>query len=125
MGIYPTLKRLLEATILSAVAGGAAYGLTVWLAPPSVSAFLVAIIVAAITALACRDAATAVLSAVGTNSDNPWSPADDLLRFRLLIDIRMKAGTTEPRLVVSQAGYPVIRGTRYVGVFPTLLASPC
>jgi hypothetical protein len=75
MGIHPTLKRLLEAAILSAVAGGIAYGLTVWLAPPSVSAFLVAIIVAAITALAFATP-SAVLSAFGRNKESPWSPPE-------------------------------------------------
>ncbi|MEX2258307.1 MAG: hypothetical protein WD672_06315 [Woeseia sp.] len=66
MSIHPTLKRLLEATFLSTLAGGTAYGLTVWLAPPSVSAFLVAIIVASISALAVL-APAAVLRAVGKN----------------------------------------------------------
>lgn len=51
MGTHPSLKRLFAAAIFSALAGGAAYGLTAWLAPPTVSAFLVAVIVAAITAL--------------------------------------------------------------------------
>ena len=75
MGIHPTLKRLLEAAILSALAGGTAYGLTVWLAPPSVSAFLVAIIVAAITALAFATP-SAALSAFGRSKESPWSPPE-------------------------------------------------
>lgn len=74
MGIHPTLKGLLEAAILSALAGGIAYGLTVWLAPPSVSAFLVPIIVAAITALAVL-APGAVLRAVGKNGGAASSTA--------------------------------------------------
>ncbi|MDA0821861.1 MAG: hypothetical protein O3C28_05490 [Proteobacteria bacterium] len=75
MGIYPTLRRLLEAAILSALAGGTAYGLTVWLAPPSVSAFLVAIIVAAITALAFATP-SAALGAFGRSKESPWSPPE-------------------------------------------------
>ena len=43
--------RLLKAILLSALAGGLAYGVTVWLAPDSGSALFVAFIVAAITAL--------------------------------------------------------------------------
>ena len=43
--------RLLKAILLSAVAGGLAYGMTVWLASDSGSALLVALIVAAITTL--------------------------------------------------------------------------
>jgi hypothetical protein len=75
MGNHPTLKRLLEAAILSALAGGIAYGLTVWLAPPSVSALLVAIIVVAITALAVL-APAAVLRAVGKSGGDASSTAD-------------------------------------------------
>ena len=80
MGIHPTLKRLLAAATLSTLAGGTAYGLTVWFAPPSVSAFLVAIIVAAITALAVL-APVAVLRAVGKNSGNASSPSDAYYGF--------------------------------------------
>ena len=80
MGIHPTLKRLLEAAILSALAGGTAYGLTAWLAPPSVSAFLVAMIVAAITALAVLGPTT-VLRAAGKNSGNASSTSDTYYGF--------------------------------------------
>jgi tetrahydromethanopterin S-methyltransferase subunit E len=75
MRIHPTLKRLLEAAILSALAGGIAYGLTARLAPPSVSAFLVAIIVAVITALAVAVPAT-MIRAVGRKSGSAWSTPD-------------------------------------------------
>ncbi|MEX2258543.1 MAG: hypothetical protein WD672_07520 [Woeseia sp.] len=69
------MKRLLEAAILSALAGGTAYGFTVWLAPPTVSAFLVAIIVATITALGFA-LPSAVLNAVGLNNDSPSAPPE-------------------------------------------------
>ena len=75
MGIYPILKRLLEAAILSALAGGTAYGLTVWLAPPSVSAFLVAMIVAVITGLAVAMPVT-MIRAIGRKSGSPSSTPD-------------------------------------------------
>ncbi len=42
--------RLLKAILLSAIAGGLAYGVTVWLASDSRPAILVALIVAAIAA---------------------------------------------------------------------------
>ena len=48
---HPTIARLLKAILLSALAGGFAYGVTVSLAPGSESALLVPVIVAAITAL--------------------------------------------------------------------------
>ena len=43
-------RRLIEALLLSALAGGIAYGVTVWLAPDGDPALWVALIVAAITA---------------------------------------------------------------------------
>ena len=80
MRIHRTLKCLLEAAILSTLAGGTGYGLTVWLAPPSVSAFLVAMIVAAITALAVL-APVAVLRAFRKNSGNASSTCDMYYSF--------------------------------------------
>jgi hypothetical protein len=84
MGIHPILKRLLEAAILSAVAGGTAFGLTVWLAPPSVSAFLVAVIVAVITALAVAVPAT-MIGAVGRKSRSAWSTPDTYYEMRFSV----------------------------------------
>lgn len=52
MNHHPIQRRLLTAIAAAAGSGGIAYGLTAWLAPPSVSANWVAAIVAAITALA-------------------------------------------------------------------------
>lgn len=45
------LGRVFEALILASFAAMVAYGLTAWLAPPSVSAKLVAAVVGSITAL--------------------------------------------------------------------------
>ena len=75
MGINLTLKRFFEGAILSTLAGGTAYGLTVWLAPPTVSAFLVAMIVATITALAFATP-SAALSAFGRSKESPRSPPE-------------------------------------------------
>jgi hypothetical protein len=75
MDVHPVLKRLLEVIILSALAGSFAYGLTAWLAPSSVSAFLVAMIVAAITALAVV-APTVILRAATRKGDSRWSASD-------------------------------------------------
>lgn len=80
MDVPPVLKRLLEVILLSALAGGIAYGMTAWLAPSSVSAALVAMIVAAITALAIV-APTAVLSAVGRSKESPSSPPETYYDF--------------------------------------------
>jgi hypothetical protein len=59
----PTLERLIKAIIFSALAGGLAYGLTTWRAPPAISAYLVALLVVAISALAAL-APTVILNAV-------------------------------------------------------------
>ena len=58
------LRRLIEALLLSALAGGIAYGVTVWLAPDGESALWVALIVAAITAFGVL-APRQVLNALG------------------------------------------------------------
>ena len=48
---YPSLKRIIEAIVVFALAGGIAFGLTAWLAPPAVSPYQVAVVVAIITVL--------------------------------------------------------------------------
>ena len=66
--------RLLTAILLSALAGGLAYGVTVWLAPDSRPAILVAFIVAAITALGALSPRT-TLNAMGhKNNQRSKSP---------------------------------------------------
>lgn len=71
----PTIMRLLKAILLSALASGVAYGLTVWLAPDSKSALLVAFIVAAITALGVLAPRT-VLNALGQKDNQRSKPSE-------------------------------------------------
>lgn len=51
MNVRTVLGRLLEALMLAGLAGAIAYGITAWLAPPSVSAKLVGFVVAGIVAV--------------------------------------------------------------------------
>ena len=67
MDMKSTSKRVLRAAVLSVLAGGMSYGLTVWLAPSTVSAQWVAVVVAIITGLAVL-APAAVLSAIGRST---------------------------------------------------------
>ncbi|ANO50036.1 hypothetical protein BA177_01290 [Woeseia oceani] len=67
--------RLLTAIVLSALAGGLAYGVTVWLAPDSKSALLAVFIVAAITALGVLAPHT-LLKATSKDEDKPTSAPD-------------------------------------------------
>ena len=67
--------RLLKAILLSAVAGGLAYGMTVWLASDSRSALLVALIVAAITTLGVLAPHT-LLKATSKDECKPTSAPD-------------------------------------------------
>ncbi|WP_197493260.1 hypothetical protein [Woeseia oceani] len=72
---HPTIVRLLTAIVLSALAGGLAYGVTVWLAPDSKSALLAVFIVAAITALGVLAPHT-LLKATSKDEDKPTSAPD-------------------------------------------------
>jgi len=67
--------RLLKAILLSALAGGLAYGVRVWLASDSRPAILVALIVAAITALGVL-APHALLKATSKDEDKRTSAPD-------------------------------------------------
>lgn len=72
---HPTIMHLLKAILLSALAGGLAYGLTVWLASDSGSALLVAFIVAAITAVGVF-APSIILRAFDSPRKSPWTAHD-------------------------------------------------
>ena len=68
----PTITRLLKAILLSALAGGVAYGVMVWLAPDSESVLSVASIVAAITALGVF-VPSIILRAIDSPRKSPWT----------------------------------------------------
>lgn len=72
---HPTIVRLLTAIILSALAGGLAYGVTIWLAPDSRPAILVALIVAAISALGALWPRT-TLNALGHKNNQRSKPPE-------------------------------------------------
>lgn len=67
--------RLLKAILLSAIAGGLAYGVTVWLAPDSKSALLIASIIAAITTLGVF-VPNLILSALDSPRKSPLAAHD-------------------------------------------------
>ena len=68
-------RRLIEALLLTALAGGVAYGVTIWLAPNSASALWVALVVAAITAFGVLAPRT-LLKAISDDDDEPTSAPD-------------------------------------------------
>lgn len=82
-------RRLIEAVLLSALAGGIAYGLATWIAPPSVSASLVALVIAGIVALATL-APAALLRALEQKQDQTSSTSDTYYDFS--IDLKKEEG---------------------------------
>lgn len=75
MDAHPTLKRLLEAFIFTALAGGVGYAVTTWLAPDDVSAGVVAAIVAAIAGIASV-APNGLLHDKRDPDSDPWRPPE-------------------------------------------------
>ena len=73
MDAHPTLKRLLEAFIFAALAGGVGYAVTSWLAPEYVSAGIVAAIVAAIAGIASI-VPNSLLPDMRDPDSDPWRP---------------------------------------------------
>jgi hypothetical protein len=66
--------RLLEALILSAIAGSIGYALTAWLSPPGISPFWAAAIVASVAALAIL-VLSVIIDPAGRETSS-WSPPD-------------------------------------------------
>jgi len=90
--------RLLTAIILSALAGGLAYGVTVWLASDSGSALWVASMVGLVTALAIL-VPHDLIEAFGPSKKSNWSESDNAyhsLEFRLTNHTGIEASEYSP-----------------------------
>ena len=91
-------QRLIEALLLSALAGSIAYGVTVWLAPDGASALWVALIVAAISVLAVL-MPSALIESFGPSNKSHHSDAVDSyhsLEYRLTNHTGIEASEYSP-----------------------------
>ena len=89
MAAHRTLRRLLEALLLTALAGGITYALTAWLAPETVSPGIVAAVIMVVVCVASVAELLGLDAPPSPPKDSPWQVPENYfdLHYSLTKDI--------------------------------------